>query len=111
MTVQNVIDKVRLLLGDTVTTYHWSDATLISKLNDAMEELWRRQSSAFHLTTVIYTKPADVSAVVDTVPVRDDHRQELVYFMCYLCLVEDQDDQVNINLSLKYYDLFEKGLS
>jgi hypothetical protein len=110
MTVQDVIDKYRLLIGDTVSPYRWSDPVAISKLNDAMEQLWKDQSTAFYLTTVVTTKPSDVGATSDTVPVRDDHRQALVYLMCYLTLIEDQDDQVNINLGNMYFDKYEKEL-
>lgn len=110
MTVQTVIDKARLLLGDTETTYRWSDVTLISKLNDAMEDLWRRDTTAFNTASVAYEKPDDVSAVGNTVPVRDSYRLALVYFMCYLTLIEDQDDQVNVNLAQAYFDKYEKEL-
>jgi hypothetical protein len=111
MTVQNVIDRIRPLISDTVATYRWSDDDLIQKINDALEELWHIRPVAFYISTIVTTRFTDVSAVGGTMPVGNDYRQALAYYVCYLCYMEDGDDSANGALAMKYFDLFEKELS
>jgi hypothetical protein len=108
--VSALITKIRPLINDTVTTYRWSDADLYGKMNDALNELWRLRQSAFYTSSVTITKFTDLSATTDTIPVTDGYLQAIIYFVCYLTYLEDNDDMANIKLAEMYYQKFAQEM-
>lgn len=110
MTAQQVIDVVRPLINDTVATYRWSDADLIAKLNNALEELWHNEPSAFYITTIVTTHFTDITAVGDSVLVSTMWRSALAYHMAFQVYAEDRDDMENASISQKFFDLYSKEL-
>jgi hypothetical protein len=110
MTAQQVINVVRPLINDTVATYRWNDADLIAKLNNALEELWHNEPTAFYTTAVVTTHFSDITAVGDTVPVSSMWRAALAYHMVFQVYAEDQDATENASISQKNFDLYLKEL-
>jgi len=78
MTVQDIIDDARPLLGDTVSPYQFLDAHFYDPINKGVRSLATSQPHSLYVTTVTTDLPADVTAVGDTVLIIDEMRNTLV---------------------------------
>ena len=110
MIAQDVIDRIRPLINDTVAQYRWSDDDLIDKLNDGLEELWKTRPVAFYESAIVLTHFTDLTAVGDTMPVGNSYRQALAFFVAFLAYSEDRDDLANAQNAQKFFDLYQREL-
>lgn len=89
-TLADYLSESRTLLQDTIVPYRYSDATLVSALNQGIQEsrrsrpdLWLGQSAL----------PAyDAGSTSTAVAIDQMYRMAFVYYMCGRAQLSDQED-------------------
>ena len=88
-TVQDYVREARTLLQDTVPTYRYSDAELLSALNMGMQTAWKLRPDLFiGATNPPYFTTNDTTAVSMDV----GYRVPFVYFMVGHAQLRDEED-------------------
>jgi hypothetical protein len=90
-TVQDFVDQVRTLLQDQVVPYRYTDAELVTNLNDAVFEARRIRPDLF-LKTFSSLPSYDTSGMSDEVDIDQMYRMSVVYYMTGLAQLRDQED-------------------
>jgi|GEM_PF-5622925 len=78
MTVQDIIDDCRPLLGDSVFPYQFLAEHYYLSIDRSVRRLAQERPASLYVSTVTTDLPADVTAVGDTVGVHDNYRDMLV---------------------------------
>jgi hypothetical protein len=92
-TVQDYIDAARFLLQDTVVTYRYGDADIVTALNLAVTELVRVRPDIYFVLLRTAAIPVYVtSALNDVVNVDVRHTMPVLYFMVGYTQLSDEED-------------------
>jgi hypothetical protein len=88
-TVQDYVREARTLLQDTVPTYRYSDAELLSALNLGMLTAWRLRPDLFigESSPPYFTTNNDTAVSMDV-----GYRGPFVYFMVGHAQLRDEED-------------------
>ena len=113
MTGDNIITEVRPEIGDTTTTYRWSDSDLLTKINAGLREIWAAHPEAFSYDEdedMVLTMPVALSATSETVPIQDEYRNVLVHFICHSVLSEEKEEAGQIAAANEHWNKFLAGM-
>jgi hypothetical protein len=96
-TVADYVADARVLLQDTIASYRYSDAELVTALNIAMMDTRRLRPDLFlgDGTTTNFSEenfPVFTAVNTDDVPVEMPFRLGVLYAMCTHALARDQED-------------------
>jgi len=83
-----------------------SDAELLIWINDAQAELYRINPACAYVTAITVTKPADIIALSDTLPINDIYRASIVDYLVYRFYSKDTQDEENRVRAGMYFKLF-----
>jgi len=113
MTGQDVVNRVRNLIQDTVSgNFRWDDPEMIDWVNDAQQETIRRRPDALSFTTLATTNQInDVALLTETLQIGNPFRSALVDYVTSRALEKDSDDPSNLNRANYYLDRFIKELN
>jgi len=110
MTVSDfILDRVRGMVGDSLTPYRWSEATVIVYLNEAREKLFSMHPEAFYVSEIVVSLPDDLTAA-STLDVLPDYRSTLANYTAYRTLTEDSEDPENRKNAQDYLVKFTAGV-
>jgi hypothetical protein len=102
-TIQNVIDRVRLQISDSVAdsagAYRWSDSSLRDMIYDGVLDVSSEHPEAKYIGSIVTTALASFSQNTDTFPLRDEYMTAVVDFVASRILQEDSEDSSNLVLA------------
>lgn len=90
-TVKNVADEVRPLVSDTTQPLRWTDAQLLAKVNEGLQETFTLRPDA--VISVSADAPVDLENLYDEVPVRPVFKSALIYYTASTLLLERGSDK------------------
>ena len=105
----DVLTRARDILNDTAKT-RWSDTQLLRLATDGQRIIIRAKNNADTQNTIVKTEPPDLTALGDTVRIRDQYLQTLAFYVCWLALEDDQDDG-SANMAEVYKNNFTQQIS
>lgn len=108
MTAQQIIDRARSLLKDTVPKFRWPNEGLIHYVNDAFNIVAQWRSDLFLTAGGTMDWPTDLTAVGDTTKLDTTHIQGLADIVASRALAEDADDKANAAESKLFLDRAER---
>jgi hypothetical protein len=91
-TVQNYVDRARVLLQDQVVPYRYPDADLVEALSEGIMEVRRLRPDVLRgylRTTLPSYSTSSMSASVDIDP---QYRQAFVYYICGQAQLRDDEN-------------------
>lgn len=110
MTLANdIIPAVRLLLKDSDTPYHWSDADIIVWANNGCRDIRNKiQEARFSgLSEDTYTA---VTLTSDTLDLGDVYRELLIEFIVWKCYEQDNVDEYTKLLADRHMQQYLGGI-
>ena len=110
MLVSDILSTVRPWINDTAATYRWSDTELLAFANLGQTELFGRHPELFSLTALPSAKPADYTAVGDTITAHDSTRAAWAHYIAWAAYMEDTDDTGNAALATAHWDNMLRAL-
>lgn len=102
ISVSTVIGEVRDILGDTVSPYRWTDATLLSLLSNGIRDIVAYRSDCYNADVELSDNIIDVTT---TLPAR--FHGAIVHYMAQKAFssdAEDQSDTAQRNFHLQQYN-------
>lgn len=89
-TVSDMIRQARVLLQDTVEEYRYSDQTLMDNINRGLLEARRLRPEL--MRSYFSTGTPEVTATTDDVPIDEQYRVALLYYVVGQAQLEDDEN-------------------
>ena len=105
-TFQNIIDRARVILNDTGTTFRYTDAQLIGYCNEAIQEVKRTRPDFFFGQ---YTATLPTYIASNTVPIPNEFQTTLVNYLVGRAEFRDDEFTVDSRASA-FMGMFKGGL-
>jgi hypothetical protein len=110
MTVSDfILNRIRGMIGDSLTPYRWTEATVVNYLNEAREKLFSSHPEAFYVSEIVVSYPGDLLAE-SALDVLFDYRSSLANYTAYRTLTEDSEDPENRKNAQDYLAKFMAGV-
>lgn len=110
MTMGVMKDRVRELIGDTVSQYRWSDDYIYASIVDAIHRLSSVRPESRYVDGYVAEFVFPVMSLMENfeIPVQDRRWDRgITYYAGARCLERDNSDTANIELSSLYYQKAE----
>jgi hypothetical protein len=92
MIVGDIIASARQTLMDAATPYHWGDPILISAVMDGCREIKLRRPDLLLQSNGTMGTLSTLTALTDTVPYPDEHKDALAHYAVSRALSEENPD-------------------
>jgi hypothetical protein len=110
MTVSGfILNRIRGIIGDSLTPYRWAESVLLEYLNEGREKLFSMRPEAFYVSEIVVSYPGDLLAE-STLDLVFDHRSSMANYVAYRALSEDSEDPENRKNAQDYLAKFMAGV-
>lgn len=111
MLVSDVISSVRTNLQDTVETYRWSDAELLSYYNAGILDIFKKRPDSRLDSNGDLIVFAEATATTDTALLNSSWKPALEFYIIYRAFDKDSDETMDTNRSASHFQLYMKELA
>lgn len=112
MTGTDIQNRARDILLDS-SGVRWVEAQMIRWINDGQKAIHKIRPEAIYTATSVVVKdaPDDITAIADTLDVRDSFIDVLVDYVAYRCFCVDSEDVSGMQRSGFHKNRYLEGLA
>lgn len=92
-TVQNYVDRSRVLLQDQVQPYRYPDADLVESINEAILEIRRLRPDILQSYFSTTLPSFSTTSMTASVPIDPQYRVAVVYYICGKAQLRDTENE------------------
>lgn len=110
-TGQDVVDRVREDLSDTLPDFRWTDPVLLRWVNDIRRLVREKRPEATFTDDEIVTEINDLTLITQPLLLAEDFFNAMVHGVTYRALMKDGEDSPNAALAETHWKHFIDCLS
>lgn len=111
-TAQQIIDRIRLELGDTFQPYRFGSPELLNYIRAAEIDIGsKRPDSLYTGETISTSLPSPhLPAITSNISLRDVFHMSVIYFVCAKAMMNDAEHAANLELAKEFDERYIKSL-